>query len=69
MTGFAAPSPAIRASDGSVSSYVGILADITALKLHEAELERIALYASAHTHLHTRFQRSRERLSTRAAAH
>ena len=35
---------AIRASDGSVSSYVGILADITALKLHEAELERIALY-------------------------
>lgn len=35
---------AIRASDGSVSSYVGILADITASKLHEAELERIALY-------------------------
>ena len=35
---------AIRASDGSVSSYVGILADITASKLHAAELERIALY-------------------------
>ena len=35
---------AIKASDGSVSSYVGILSDITALKLHEAELERIALY-------------------------
>lgn len=35
---------AIKTSDGSVSSYVGILSDITAFKLHEAELERIALY-------------------------
>ncbi|MDP2416415.1 MAG: diguanylate cyclase [Hydrogenophaga sp.] len=35
---------AIKTIDGSVSSYVGILSDITALKLHEAELERIALY-------------------------
>jgi len=35
---------AIKAGDGSVTSYVGILSDITAFKLHEAELERIALY-------------------------
>jgi len=34
----------IQAPNGSVTSYVGILSDITALKLHEAELERIALY-------------------------
>lgn len=34
----------IQAPNGSVASYVGILSDITAFKLHEAELERIALY-------------------------
>jgi len=35
---------AVKSGDGAIQSYVGILSDITALKLHEAELERIALY-------------------------
>ena len=35
---------AVKAGNGVVQNYVGILSDITALKLHEAELERIALY-------------------------
>ena len=35
---------AVKGADGVVQSYVGILSDITALKLHEEELERIALY-------------------------